>query len=277
MFWNANNTFGFDQIPWPLLTAAARITTVSRYMKHCMGEIGVEALVIPNGLSPDAFETPDRSDVAALRDRFRDRTVLVKMARFDPDKRWLGTIAIVAEMKRLEWRPLLIARGGSEPHGAEVLAAARAAGLRVVDRASSRPGAAGLIEAFDDLGDADVVHLKSFVDPEARRVLFRAADVVLANSAHEPFGLVGLEAMAAGGVACTGCSGEDYAVPGQNALVVETDEPREFTSLFGQLRAHPGRDHRLRRAGQETARWYSWRRVAESVLLPRVEFSRAAA
>ena len=46
--------------------------------------------------------------------------------------------------------------------------------------------------------------------------------------------------MAVGGVACTGCSGEDYAVPGYNALVLETNDPREFTALFSELHANPG-------------------------------------
>jgi len=276
ILWNANNTFGFEQLPWAPLARAARITTVSRYMKHRMGDRVVDALVIPNGLAADCFASPERGEVAALRERFRDRTVLAKMARWDPDKRWLASIGIVAEMKRQSWRPLLVARGGSEPHGEEVLRAAQAHGLQVVDRSWTRPGAAGLLEALRDVGDADVVNLRSFVDPAARRVLFRGVDVVLANSGHEPFGLVGLEAMAAGGIACTGCSGEDYAVPGQNAIVLETDHPREFTSLFRQVHERPKRAHRMRRAGQETARSYAWQRVAESVLLPRVEFSQAA-
>ena len=37
--------------------------------------------------------------------------------------------------------------------------------------------------------------------------------------------------MAAGGVACTGCTGEAYVVPGQNALVLETADPWEFVNL----------------------------------------------
>ena len=68
---------------------------------------------------------------------------------------------------------------------------------------------------------------------------------MLANSGHEPFGLVGLETMAVGGVACTGCSGEDYAVPGYNALVLETNDPREFTALFSELHANPRRERGL--------------------------------
>ncbi len=277
ILWNANNTFGFERIPWPQLARAARITTVSRYMKHRMADLGVEALVIPNGLSADCFESPDRGDVHALRSRFRDRTVLAKMARWDPDKRWIGTVDIVAEMKRQQWKPLLVARGGSEPHGEEVLRAAQQRGLRVIERSWDRPGASGLLEVLSDIGDADIVNLTSFVDSEARRVLFRGVDAVLANSVHEPFGLVGLETMAAGGVACTGCSGEDYAVPGQNAIVLETTQPEEFPGLYRQLREDPDRARRMRQAGRQTANRYTWERVAESVLLPRVAFGQSAA
>jgi glycosyltransferase involved in cell wall biosynthesis len=277
LLWNANNTFGFDRIPWGDLTRAARVTTVSRYMKHRMREWGVEALVVPNGLSPDAFDAPDRAGVAALRSRFRDRTVLTKMARWDPDKRWLETVEIVAELKRQHWRPLLVARGGSEAHGREVIEAAWSRGLRVVERRLHTPGAEGLVEALREVNDADVVDLRSHVDPAGRRALFRGTDAVLANSGHEPFGLVGLEAMAAGGIACTGCSGEDYAVPGQNALVLETGDPREFMGLFERLRRNPAEERSLRRAGQATARRYAWPEVVRRVLLPRVALTAAAA
>jgi glycosyltransferase involved in cell wall biosynthesis len=270
LFWNANNTFGFERIDWPRLASAARITTVSRYMKHGMWRLGVDPLVIPNGLSPDCFEPPDRKAVAEMRGRLRERTLLAKMARWDPDKRWLAAIDLVAEMKRQGWQPLLLARGGMELHREEVLGAAWAHRLRVVERSWTQPGAAGLAEALRDLGGADVVELRSHVGPDARRVLFRAADAVLANSGHEPFGLVGLEAMAAGGVACTGCSGEDYAVPGHNALVVETGEPREFLGLFSQLLQEPERERALRRAGASTARRYAWPQILQRVMLPRV-------
>jgi glycosyltransferase involved in cell wall biosynthesis len=271
ILWNANNTFGFDEIDWEALSRAAVITTVSRYMKHRMREWGVDALVIPNGLPPDAFAPPERAPVQELRSRHRERTVLTKMARWDPDKRWIQSIQIVAEMKRRGWQPLLVARGGNEPHGEEVLREAHRLGLEIADRAAPRTGARGLLEALRDVNGADIVNLSSFVDPEARRTLFRGSDAVLANSGHEPFGLVGLETMAAGGVACTGCSGEDYAVPGQNALVLETSDPREFIGLFQRLRLRPDEARALRRAGQSTARRYGWTEIVERVLLPRVE------
>jgi glycosyltransferase involved in cell wall biosynthesis len=271
MLWNANNTFGFERIAWDRLLGAAVVTTVSRYMRHRMRSQGLDPIVVPNGLSADAFDPPDRSATAELRRRFRDRTLVTKMARFDPDKRWMAALESVAEMKQRGWRPLLVARGGQEGHAYEVFERARELGLRVVHRERRGPGLTGIAEALRDVDQADVVNLCSYVDPESRRVLFRSADAVLANSGHEPFGLVGLEAMAAGGIACTGCSGEEYAVSGQNALVLQTDDPREFPSLFQRLRTNPQEASALRRAGRATARNYAWTEVVGRVLLPRVE------
>jgi len=272
ILWNANNTFGFERIDWPALARAAVITTVSRYMKHCMRPLGVDALVIPNGLSEDAFVPPDRAAVSAIRRKFAGRPVLTKMARFDPDKRWLLAMKTVAELKKSGQRPLFIARGGVEAYGEQVLQSARDLGMHIVDCTLAAGGGAGLAMALQGLDErASVVVLRSHVDPDARRTLFRAADAVLANSAHEPFGLVSLEAMAAGGLSCTGCSGEDYAVAGHNGLVLETNDPEEFVTLFRQLRQRPSRERAVRRAGRRTALQYGWSEIVERGILPRVE------
>jgi glycosyltransferase involved in cell wall biosynthesis len=270
IFWNANNTFSFDRIAWDRLAEAAVITTVSRYMKYQLWERGVNPLVIPNGLTADALVPPDREAVALLRSRLQDRTLLSKVARWDPDKRWLLAIETVRVLKNLGWRPLLLARGGIEEHGAEVLAKAAAAGLRVVERSSPDEGIQGLLRALEGIDDADIVHLRTPLNAESCRVLYRSSAAVLANSGREPFGLVGLETMAAGGVACTGGTGEDYVVPGQNALVLETADPWEFVALFRELRANPARERALRRAGRVTAEHFSWPHIVRRVLLPRL-------
>ena len=273
IFWNANNTFSFDRIAWDRLAAAAAITTVSRYMKYQLWERGVNPLVIPNGLTADALVPPDRDAVAALRSRLHNRTLLCKVARWDPDKRWLLAIDTVRVLKNLGWRPLLLARGGIEGHGAEVLAKAAAVGLRVAERTCPVESVRGLLQAVDEINDADIVHLRTPLDPESCRVLFCGSAAVLANSGREPFGLVGLETMAAGGVACTGSTGEDYVVAGQNALVLETTDPWEFVTLFRELRANPARDRALRRAGRVTAEQYSWRHIVRRLLLPRLHLA----
>jgi hypothetical protein len=142
----------------------------------------------------------------------------------------------------------------------------------VTERVFPEPGVHDLLKAIEDLEDNDVVNLRSPLTLPPRRVLFHAAHAVLANSGHEPFGLVGLETMAVRGVACTGCSGEDCAIPGYNALVLETNDPQEFTTLFSQLRANPGRERALRRAGSVTAKHYLWSEIIQRLLLPRLHF-----
>jgi glycosyltransferase involved in cell wall biosynthesis len=269
-FWNANNVFGFDHIDWARLRHAAQVTTVSRYMRQLMRQMDIEALVLPNGLPPEVYLSPDRAGVSALRAAFSGRVAITKMARWDPDKNWLGTVRLVAELKRQGHRPLLIARGGREDHGVDVLREMSALGLRVAPRTQHQDGTHGLSQILSDVHDIDVLHVMSQVDPDGRRALFRASDVVLANSTHEPFGLVGLEAMAAGGIACTGYTGEDYAISGRNAIVLQTDDPREFVELYQQVRTNPNYASSMRRAGRVTARQYAWPSIIRSSLAPRL-------
>lgn len=272
ILWNANNTFGFEHVDWTRMSEAATLTTVSRYMKHAMAPCGVNPVVIPNGLEPTAFDPVAPEAIEAFAKTIAPRLVLAKVARFDPDKRWLSTVEIVAELKRRGARPLLIARGGMEAHGREVLARARELGLSISER-YAKPGVKGLISALQHIDEVDVIQLRSHLDPEARRLLFRCASAVLANSSHEPFGLVGLEAMAAEGIACTGISGEDYAVPGHNAIVLQTLAPREAVAQIERLVSRPTEAREIRRAGATTARNYAWGTVIQRNLIPQLELS----
>ncbi|HEY7494484.1 MAG TPA: glycosyltransferase family 4 protein, partial [Candidatus Tectomicrobia bacterium] len=272
ILWNANNTFAFDRVAWSQLAEAAILTTVSRYMKHLLHARGVTAFVIPNGLAAADLRCPRAEAVHAFRALVPGRTVVSKVARWDPEKCWGLAIETVRAMQRVGWRPLLIARGGVEPHGADVLATAMARGLRVVERMLPQPGVSGLLRTLEQLHEVDILSLRSPLDPASRRVLFRASDAVLANSRHEPFGLVGLETMAVGGVACTGCSGEEYAVSRRNALVLETLDPQEFVGLFGELRAQPALERAIRRAGRLTAQHYRWPEIVARILMPRLRF-----
>jgi hypothetical protein len=81
--------------------------------------------------------------------------------------------------------------------------------------------------------------------------------------------------MAVGGIACTRLSGEDYAMPGRNALVLQTEEPRELSAVLKRLREHPNEERALRRAARFTARQYSWPEVVKRVLMPRLELLRS--
>ncbi len=97
---------------------------------------------------------------------------------------------------------------------------------------------------------------------------------MLANSSHEPFGLVGLEVMAAGGLAVTGSTGEDYADAYRNAIVLETDDAIELVTELNLVKERPHLAASIRRRGRTTARAYIWEKVIEQLLL-RIEFAAA--
>jgi glycosyltransferase involved in cell wall biosynthesis len=277
ILWNANNTFGFDWLDWNRLSAAATITTVSRFMRQEIWKRGVDSLVIPNGISNDALEPPDERCITALRGRVDGRLLLTKIARWDPDKRWLLAVETVTELKARGWRPLLVARGGSEGHGAEVLSLAAARGLRVADRVPEKLDGPALVDCFSDLEGVDVVNIRRPLNAEMNRILFGGSAAVLANSGREPFGLVGLESMAAGGITCVGGTGEDYAMPGWNALMLVKDDPREFLTQFEPLAQNPREANALRKRAVSTARHYLWQAVLRRNLLPRLRQLHATA
>ncbi len=273
MLWNANNTFGFHRIAWGPLAAATTITTVSRYMKFKLWELGQNPIVIPNGIPRSSIAEADPVVVAGLRTAAAADHLLFKIGRFDPDKRWLMAISAAAYLKRKGRRVKLMIRGGHEPHGAEVMSLARLQGLSVLDT-QAPAGPAALADLMRRNPDADVINFTTFVEDALVGVIYSACDAVLANSGHEPFGLVGLEVMAAGGVAVTGSTGEDYAQAYRNALVLETSDPIELVTQLELLRERPGLAASIRRRGRMTAREYVWEKVIEQLLL-RLEFAAA--
>ena len=273
MLWNANNTFGFWRINWGALAFATTITTVSRYMKFKMWESGQNAMVIPNGIPRSSIKEADADAVAGLRAAASADHLCFKIGRFDPDKRWLMAVSAAGYLKRRGRRVRLLMRGGRESHGGDVLGLARQQGLDVIDVAApSEPEALSAI--LREHPAADVVNLTSFVSDAMLGVIYSACDAVLANSSHEPFGLVGLEVMAAGGLAVTGSTGEDYASAYRNALVLETDDPIELVTELTLLKDRPELAAAIRRRGRVTARQYTWEKVIEQLLL-RIEFAAA--
>jgi glycosyltransferase involved in cell wall biosynthesis len=273
MMWNANNTFGFHRINWGALAFASTITTVSRYMKFRLWAEGQNPVVIPNGIPKDSIRDPDPEGVADVRAAAAADHLCFKIGRFDPDKRWLMAIAAAGALKRAGGRVRLIIRGGREPHGAEVMASARALGLATVD--VKAPGSVSdLATVLRRHQEADVINITTFIDDATLAALYAAADAVLANSAHEPFGLVGLEVMAAGGLAITGSTGEDYADGFRNALVLETDDHVELVTLLRMIRDRPALAASIRKRGRATARDYMWDKVLDQLML-RIQFAAA--
>jgi glycosyltransferase involved in cell wall biosynthesis len=266
LLWNANNTLGFERINWERLAYTSTITTVSRYMKHIMWSHGVNPLVIPNGIPRRLLDPVDTKCSSELRESMSGEPLLLKVARFDPDKRWQMAVETTAKLKEAGAEPTLVARGGMEGHGSEVLAHARALDLSIKNVKVSTQTATAYAHAFSQAGQADILNVTSPMSQDMLRLLYRNSDAVLANSGREPFGLVGLEAMAAGGTVFTGNTGEEYVTHLENAIVLETDDPREAAWYMDYLREHPGEDERMRGAARETAERYIWDRVIANFL-----------
>ncbi len=272
--WNANNRFGFERVDFGRLSSAAELVTVSRAMKHLMWRWGVNPLVVPNGLSEEWFEPVAPGLVPAIGGR---RPLLVKVARWDPDKRWHMALAAVALLRDRGRDPLLVARGWNggvwAPHYGELRSHAAQLGLRWVTcdaTNSAEDDLAGLLAGAAP--SADVVEVRFPLDRAHLQALYRSADAVLANSGFEPFGLAGLEAMASSGIVIAGCSGEDYVAPFRNGFALDTDDPTEIVRCLDWLERAPQRERQMRRLAGLTAAEYRWhhvvQRLAFSLQLP---------
>jgi glycosyltransferase involved in cell wall biosynthesis len=275
ILWNLNSLMSLHRINWGRLSFVATLCTVSKYMKHRMWSYGVNPLVIPNGIPKRHLHPVDGKAISHLREIGRQgdprRMFLFKIGRFDPDKRWIMAIDAVARLKHSGHPVTLFVRGGIEPHGAEVLNHAYHVGLSIRDVVAQRPNLEQCMEAVADAGPADLYNLRFFLPEEFVRTTYAAADATLANSGHEPFGLVALEVMAAQGVAITGSTGEDYAISFENAIVTETDDPDEIVGYLLYMRRHPEEQERIRCAGRSTAEQFLWDQVIEN-LVGKLEF-----
>lgn len=275
MLWNLNSLMSLHRIDWKRLNFVTTLCTVSKYMKHKMWEYGVNPLVIPNGIPTRYLDPVDEEKAQCLREIARQgdprRMFLFKIGRFDPDKRWMMAIEAVARLKHSGHPVTLFVRGGIEPHGADVLRHAYNIGLVIRDVTAQRPNLDQCLEVVKNAGSADVYNLRFFLPEEFVRTTYRAADATLANSGHEPFGLVALEVMAAQGIAVTGSTGEDYAISLENAIVTETEDPDEIVGYLLYLRRHPEEQERIRKASRVTAEQFLWDQVIEN-LLSKLEF-----
>lgn len=268
LLWNANNTKGFDRIDWKRLDYVSTITTVSRYMKHIMRYYGLDPLVIPNGIPSELLQPIHKFEAHRLHEGLagEDGLLMFKVGRYDPDKCWISAVEAAACLKQNGAKISFLCRGGIEAHGSQVLHHAREMGLVVADVCHHPETWEDAMHAIRAAGAADVYNLRFSMSPSMLRIFYAAADFVLANSKHEPFGLVGLEAMAAGGVAITGCTGETYSVDGAGAIALDSGNVCELVHVIETLRDHPQRTQEIRQAGPMVAARYTWNNIIEILL-----------
>ncbi len=116
------------------------------------------------------------------------------------------------------------------------------------------------------LGLEDRVHFISFRKDDLPEVM-AAADVFVMASLYEPFGLVILEAMAAGTAVITARSvGASYLVGEAGTVLADAKDAAELAAVITHLATHPEVTARMGRAGRNIALGCTWRRMADAYL-----------
>ncbi len=225
-----------------------RILVVSRpWQQRLLDDYGVAADVVPNGVDLARFSSPPPASlVAELRARAgaTDRFLLLTVGGLEPRKGSDHLVrALAAAGAGAGPRPVLAVVGG---HSFQDHSAYRQAVL------DSLPGL-GL-----ELGK-DVVVLGTVPDDELA-AWYHAADALAFPSVNEGFGLVVLEAMAAGlpVVATDIPVFREYLHPGIDSLLVEPGDVPGLTAALTTVMEDPATRARLIAAGAEVAAAHGW-------------------
>ena len=138
--------------------------------------------------------------------------------------------------------------------------------VRVVGGGPELPRLAALVERLG-IG-AGVRLLGPLPTDEAVRQEYRDATLFCLASRQEGFGIVLLEAMAAGLpiVACRSGAVPEVVTDGETALLVPPRDPEALAEALLALLADPDRRRRMAEAGRERARRHDWPRVAAEFL-----------
>ncbi len=278
MFWNANEIYGFEQIDWEYLSRATTITVVSEYMKQIMLQRSINPVVIPNGIPEALLEEVNKADVSQIRETLGTETIFTKVARRHEDKGWKTAVRAVHNLNSLGEGSKLLAHLTMESDRQKITHQVKSLGLVMKDiRLDGNPQEHYLhaayeqdftpyFEALSRGATADILNLLFPIPPSFLRVLYQASDVVLASSGHDPFGLAGMEAIAAGAVVFTSRSAEGYAEHMGNAIVLNNYTAEEIQFYTSHLRMHPEKREKIRISARQTAEQWTWQEVVRRLL-----------
>jgi glycosyltransferase involved in cell wall biosynthesis len=205
--------------------------------------------LLPNGVDSAFFAEGDGAAFRAAHRIPTDRRILLCVGRIDYQKNQIGLVEAVADVcSRIPEAHLVL------------LGPVTVAGYhqRLMDR-------------IRDLGLGQRVTLvpgMSADDPLLRGA-FHAAEVFCLPSLHEPFGIVVLEAWAAGlPVVASRVGGiPSFTTDGVDVLHAEPGDPEHLAGRLVELLEHPDLAARLAAAGREKARCdYDWSIISERLM-----------
>lgn len=224
----------------------------ARLLHRTFGLSGADIAVVPAGVDLDVFspaEEPGVPPVSVAADLPEgEGPLLLFVGRLQPLKGPDIAVRTLAEVRRTVPDARLLVVGGSSGNG------------------NGRTGPADLLELAGQLGVTDAVRVVPARPQERLADLYRAADVVLAPSRSETFGLVALEAQAcATPVVAADVSGLAYVVRA-GGVRVQGHDPVEHAAAVVDVLTTPGRAQELGREGRRTAASASWDRTVDRLL-----------
>ena len=232
----------FDTVVPPLtLRRASRVIAVSHHEADHLTSLGVapEAIrVIPNGVDLGEFAASDAS-------RRSDESVTVLfVGRVDSEQKGL---------------PILIEALGHVPRSKRV-------SIRIAGE--DWGGMLTLRERARHLGVAERVTFLGKLDRSALLREYAAADFLVLPSLFEPFGIVLLEAMAAGlPVVASRVGGVPEVVEdGRTGWLVEAGNPRALADSMTRLADDEAMRRKMGRAGREKVLQYGWDAIVPQVV-----------
>jgi len=226
-----------------------RVLVVSEHWRKLLAEgYGVDASVVRNGVDPDRFGTGgpgEREEFRARAGAGPDDFLILTVGGIEPRK---GSVTLLEAMARVaaqanSARPVLAVVGG---HTFFDYRAYR-------DSALARLPELGLVEGRDIL-------LLGTVSESDLGAWYRAADAFAFPSVKEGFGLVVLEALAAGlpVVASDIPVFAEYLEDGGSALLVPPGDSAALADALDRLAADPALRQRLAAGGRPLVDRFTW-------------------
>ncbi len=235
-----------DYIEWQLCYEAWRLIVASRYMAGQLADffhIPSDKLdIIPNGVDASIYRRFGEADLAAFRRRFasEEELIVFHVGRLVHEK---GAQTLVAAA------PTILAEF---PNVRFVIA-------------GRGPMYATLQEIASDLGVSRAFDFVGFVSDDDRDRLYRVADVAVFPSLYEPFGIVALEAMAAGTPVVVSNTGglAEVVDAHETGLTHEPGNPESLAWAVQRILRHPDEAEMWVETALEKARTlFSWQHVA---------------
>ena len=201
---------------------------------------------IPNGVDAASFANGNGRAFRQQHGIPRNRRVILNVGRIDPQKNQLALIGAMSELLKTHRDAHLVLIGPVtiEAYGAQLLEKINDAGLH--NHVTVLPGVPG--------GSEELINA------------YHAADIFCLPSRHEPFGIVVLEAWAAGlPVVASRVGGiPSFTTDGENVLYAEAGDPSSFSRAIDRLLTQPQLARQIADNGRRLARTqYDWAQITD--------------